>query len=58
MGKCMKICIKDDNEEALVFGNLHMNKTLQAGKQNVIDILQKHDIFDEKKHLPVNLSES
>ncbi|WP_179862399.1 hypothetical protein [Bacillus wiedmannii] len=44
----MKICIKDDNEEALVFGNVHTNKTLQAGK---------HDIVDEKKHLPVNLSE-
>ncbi|AJG79528.1 MULTISPECIES: hypothetical protein [Bacillus] len=53
----MKICIKDDNEEALVFGNVHTNKTLQAGKHNVIDILQKHDIVDEKKHLPVNLSE-
>lgn len=44
----MKICIKDDNEEAFVFANVHPNKTLQVGRHNVIDILQKHDIFDEK----------
>lgn len=58
MGNRMNICIKDGNEESHMLGGVHTNKTLLAGKQNAIDILQEYDVVDEKKHLPVNPSES
>ncbi|PEK86243.1 hypothetical protein [Bacillus mycoides] len=45
------------NEESRVYGDVHTNKTLLAGKHNAIDILQEYGV-DEKKHFPVNPSES
>ncbi|PEK18773.1 hypothetical protein CN694_26410 [Bacillus wiedmannii] len=42
------------NEESRTYGNIHMNKTLLAGKHNAIDILQEYGVVDEKKHSPVN----
>ncbi|WP_144466121.1 hypothetical protein [Bacillus toyonensis] len=46
------------NEESRVYGDVHTNKTLLAGKHNAIDILQEYGVVDEKKHLPVNPFES